>query len=344
LKSKLIYLKAKNKRPFFNFFYQKFLLREKSLLFKMISFFLLPFSLFYLLLIEFKKIFARKGKLKSKIISVGNIIAGGAGKTSLVIYLLEILQDKRKKGVVFGKGNKDEVKLIKKKFPYIFVSNEKNINGLKKISEFCDLIIIDDGFHCNWIKKDIDILIIDCSNPFDNKFLIPAGLLREPVSSIKKADIIVLSHLHMIGEKKKWEIVNYFKKYNKPLFFMEFKIKEIKNKIKNLPSEFLKDKKILAFAGIGNPFNFFYLILSENPEILYAVSYPDHYNYREEDIETIMKLAEEKMVDLILTTEKDFIKIENFVKNSIFYYLVIEMSLNPLGNLNFDNLIEKVIK
>jgi tetraacyldisaccharide 4'-kinase len=295
-------------------------------------------------LIEFKRIFAREGKLKSKIISVGNIIAGGAGKTSLVIYLLKFLQNKRKIGVVFGEKIKDEAELIKKKFPSVFVSNEKNINGLKKISDFCDLIIIDDGFHCHWIKKDMDILIIDCSNLFDNYFLIPAGLLREPLSSIKRADIIVLSHSHMVSGRKKLEIVNYFKKFNKPLFFMDFKIKEIKNYIENFPVEYLRNKKILAFAGIGNPFNFFYLILNQNPEILYSISYPDHYDYKNEDVKVIRKIAEEKNVDIILTTEKDFIKIEDFVKDSIFCYPVIDISLKSIENSNFDSLIEKIIK
>jgi len=311
-------------------------------LFKIVSFSLLPLSMIYFLLIQLKRIFVKKIRLKAKIISVGNIIVGGAGKTSLVIYLIRILQNKRKIGVVFGKKNKDEAELIRNKFSSVFVSNEKNINGLKKISEFCDLIIIDDGFHCNWIKKDLDILLIDCSNPFDNKFLIPAGLLREPLFSIKRADIIIFSHSHMVNEEKKKEIINYFKKFNKPLFFFDFKIKEIKNNIKSLSPEYLRNKKILAFTGIGNPFNFFNLILNQNPKILYSISYPDHYDYKKEDIETIIKLAKEKKIDIILTTEKDFIKIKG--QNSLFYYITIEMSINPVEELNFDNLIEKVIK
>ncbi len=311
-------------------------------MFKIVSFSLLPLSMIYFLLIQLKRIFVKKIRLKAKIISVGNIIVGGAGKTSLVIYLIRILQNKRKIGVVFGKKNKDEAELIRNKFSSVFVSNEKNINGLKKISEFCDLIIIDDGFHCNWIKKDLDILLIDCSNPFDNKFLIPAGLLREPLFSIKRADIIIFSHSHMVNEEKKKEIINYFKKFNKPLFFFDFKIKEIKNNIKSLSPEYLRNKKILAFTGIGNPFNFFNLILNQNPKILYSISYPDHYDYKKEDIETIIKLAKEKKIDIILTTEKDFIKIKG--QNSLFYYITIEMSINPVEELNFDNLIEKVIK
>ena len=282
--------------------------------------------------------------MTSKIISVGNIIAGGAGKTSVVVYLLKILYNRKKIGVVIGKRIKDEAELIRKNFPFVLVSNEKNLNGLRGIDNFCDLIIIDDGFHCNWIKKDIDILVIDCFNPFDNKFLIPAGLLREPLSSVKRADIIILSHPYMVTEEGKLKIVNYFKKINKPLFFMDFKIKELKNGDKNIPVEFLENKRILAFAGIGNPFNFFYLILYYKPQILYSISYPDHYSYKKEDIEVIEKIAEEKMVDIVLTTEKDFIKIENFVKNAIFYYPVIDINFKSIEDSNFDNLIEKIIK
>jgi tetraacyldisaccharide 4'-kinase len=344
LKSKLVYLKVKTNCPFFNFFYQKFLFRRKSIFSQIFSFFLVPFSLVYLLLIKLKKIFTSKEKLTSKIISVGNIIAGGAGKTSVVVYLLKILYNRKKIGVVIGKRIKDEAELIRKNFPFVLVSNEKNLNGLRGIDNFCDLIIIDDGFHCNWIKKDIDILVIDCFNPFDNKFLIPAGLLREPLSSVKRADIIILSHPYMVTEEGKLKIVNYFKKINKPLFFMDFKIKELKNGDKNIPVEFLENKRILAFAGIGNPFNFFYLILYYKPQILYSISYPDHYSYKKEDIEVIEKIAEEKMVDIVLTTEKDFIKIENFVKNAIFYYPVIDINFKSIEDSNFDNLIEKIIK
>lgn len=304
-----------------------------------------PFSLIYFLSITLRKIKFKKNKLKAKIISVGNIISGGTGKTTLIKYILEKIKDKKVCLVSKGYGKeKDEIILIKRNFPDILIFEDKSLKGMKKLEDRYDVILIDDGYHCLWIKKDIDILLIDSFNPFDNNLLIPSGLLREPKSSIKRCDMIILTHTHMIDDKRKKELVDYLKNFKKPVFLMNFKLKSIENEKESLPYEILKEKKILAFSGIGNPFNFFFLLLKGSPQKIYCIPLPDHYSYKKEDISEIENFALENSVDMIITTEKDFVKIKNFCMRIPLYFLKIEIEIEKTDGIDFDSYIEKIVK
>lgn len=284
--------------------------------------------------------------MSCKVISVGNIIVGGTGKTTLIKYILQKIPHKKKVCLIcrgYGK-EKDEILLIKKNFPTVFISEDKNLNGIKKIENNFDLILIDDGFHCLWIKKELDILLIDCSNPFDNNLLIPSGFLREPKSSIKRCDVIILTHPHMVNYNKKMEILDYLKKFKKPIFFMKFKSKNIENDDGIISYEELKDKILVAFTGIGNPFNFFYLLLETNPKKIFCIPYPDHYSYKKYDMEEIEEIAEKNNADFIITTEKDYIKVKNFNVEIPLFFLNFEIEIEKTNKIAFDRYIEKIVK
>ncbi|MCM8803873.1 MAG: tetraacyldisaccharide 4'-kinase [Candidatus Omnitrophica bacterium] len=310
----------------------------------MVSLFFLPLSLIYFLFITLKKIFAKKNIVKAKIISVGNIIVGGTGKTTLIKYILNKISYEKKICVIYkGYGKeKDEIILIRRNFPNVSISEDKNLNGIKKIEKEFDLILIDDGFHCLWIKKDLDILLIDCSNPFDNNLLIPSGFLREPISSIKRCDIIILTHTHMVDYDKKMEILNYLKVFKKPIFFMNFKLKNIENEKGKFSYENFKNKTLVAFSGIGNPFNFYFLLLKTEPKRIYCIPYPDHYSYKKYDIEEIEKIYEKNSADFIVTTEKDYVKVKNFnIKNPLFF-LNFDVEIEKTNDTDFDRYIKKL--
>ncbi|MGC8976838.1 MAG: tetraacyldisaccharide 4'-kinase [Candidatus Ratteibacteria bacterium] len=305
-----------------------------------------PLSLLYFLFITIKKIFTRKNRVKCKVISVGNILVGGTGKTTLIKYILQKIPCKKKVCLV-SKGygiKKDEILLMKRNFPSLFINEDKSLKGIKKVENQFDLILIDDGFHCLWIKKDIDILLIDFSNPFDNNLLIPAGFLREPKTEIKRCDVIILTHPHMVDLKKRNEILNFIKRYKKPVFLMKFILKNIENKTGFFPCEILKNKILVAFSGIGNPFNFFYLLLEVNPEKIYCIPFPDHYPYKEADLKDIEFIAKEKNADYIITTEKDYVKIKYFDFKIPLFFLNIDVLIEKTDGIDFDSLIEKIIK
>lgn len=270
---------------------------------------------------------------------------GGTGKTSLIKYLIEKLKDKKKFIVVikgYGK-EKDEIKLLKKNFPDLEIYEDKSLKGLREIDGRYEIVLIDDGFHCIWIKKNLEILLIDCLNPFDNNFLIPAGLLREPKSSVKRSNIIVLTHSQFVESKKLKKITKYLERFNKPIFVMNYKFLNIKNNKEEKPLDFVKNKKILAFAGIGNPLNFVMSISILNPSKVHFFLFPDHYSYKSKDIQEIESIYFKNNLDLVLTTEKDFVKIEKFEFSIPIYFLSYVLEIKENDKENFDKIIEKCL-
>jgi len=304
-------------------FYLNLILKEKKNFFELLVFlFLKILSLFYLcglLLKNFLDNLKQKKEYKNKkIISIGNLTWGGTGKTSFTIYLLKILKDINKKAVVIQRGYPknfknpvevleedtekytDEGILIKKTFPEIPVYLCKNrIKAIEKAikEKNFEYIILDDAFQYKKIKKDIEFLMIDSSNPFGNGNLIPAGILREPVSSLKKASVIVLTHSEI---SQFHEIVKYTK-FNKKIDFFH-----LYYKIKNLEELKLIKAEFGAFCGIGNPESFFKLLEKEGFILKEKIIFPDHYDYK--------KLNLNKNL-IWFTTEKDFVKLKNTKHN-----------------------------
>ncbi len=313
----------------------------------------MPISFLYLFVITLKRCFSKKRKYKFFIISVGNIITGGTGKTLFVSEIIKkVISLNYKIAVVSsifkkGKGESipyDEVIMIKNNFPSIIISGDKTPSGLEKLEEMgIEIVVIDDGFHCQWVEKDVDILMFDSSNPFDNKLLIPSGLLREPVSSIKRADVFIISYPHLVGEKEKYTLLTFLQKQEKPIFFLKIKPVYLSNGKEKVLLEEVKGKKILCFAGIGNPFNFFLTTSQLKPEKQYSVAFPDHFNYKEKDIHKIIDFFKKENIDFIITTEKDYVKVQKFIKGNIpFYFLKIEGEIEDKNN--FDKLLFDKLK
>ena len=173
---------------------------------QLITYLLLPWSLVYGIGVFCHRNFYRlKGAYKAPkpVISVGNITVGGAGKTPLVIWLARKLQDKGFKSIILTRGYmpnsskvSDEVDMLNEQLPYIPVlaggNRVANIREAENVLPV-DLYICDDAFQHWPLRRDLNIVAIDAGNPFGNGYLLPAGILREPVSALKRAHILVLT-------------------------------------------------------------------------------------------------------------------------------------------------------
>ncbi|MCX8082686.1 MAG: tetraacyldisaccharide 4'-kinase [bacterium] len=321
--------------------------------FKVLSIYLIPFSLCYLAVIYLKRCFVRIRRLEVPVISVGNITAGGTGKTSLVMYIADFYQRYRKHIVVASSGNKkgqinssmeDEAIMLKQNIPGITITGKKieeiykELSGNKK-----DIVILDDGFHCHHIYKDMDILVIDATNPFDNNFLIPAGLLREPKRELKRADVFIISHSSMVDTMRCKNLIRYLKRYRKPVFTMDYKIDSIQNNINgHLPLSSLKGKVLLAFTGTGNPFSFFSLLSTVSPLKIYGVIYPDHFHYQTQDIKELEDTFLKKGAEYLITTEKDYVKLSEYRWKVPVFFLKIKPILN--NREEFDILLYNTVE
>jgi len=272
-----------------------------------ISFFsvlLFPIALLIKLLSFFKRSLTKTHKFSIPIICVGNIYLGGAGKTPLCIEIFFILKNLNKNPVFIKKkysSFQDETNLQKQ--VGLIYESDKRINALKEaIQNKADVAILDDGFQDFSINKDLSLVCFNEKQWIGNGFVIPSGPLREELSALDRAACV------MINGKKNTNIENKILEKNKEIkiFYTKYKSQNIKE---------FENEKVIVFAGIGNPNNFFDLLKDNNINILEEISFPDHYNYSNKELENLINKAKEKNATL-LTTEKDFFRIdENYRKN-----------------------------
>tara|TARA_A100001015_G_scaffold231602_1_gene262248 strand:- start:529 stop:1470 length:942 start_codon:yes stop_codon:yes gene_type:complete len=277
----------------------------------LISIFLFPLSLIFLLFVNLKRKFTKIKSFKIPIICIGNIYIGGTGKTPTSIFFAKELSKLGKKPSIlrkFYKSHIDEYKLIKKNYKNLILKNNRT-NALKVLekSKF-DTIILDDGLQDYRIKKNLNIVCFSSNQLIGNGFLLPAGPLRESLIALKDAHIVIINGDKVKAFEKK--ILNINPKLE--IFYSFYKPINIKK---------FKNKKLLAIAGIGNPQNFFQLIEKNNLNIEKKLIFPDHYKFSKTEIQNILKEAREKKLQIIMT-EKDYYKIQDYKIDKIEYLKV----------------------
>ena len=284
--------------------------RELSLF----SIILLPIAFLYQLLVYIKKIFIKKKTFSNPEICVGNIYIGGTGKTPVSIKIFEILKELKMNPVIIKKdykNQKDEV-LLMKKYCQILVSPKRTEGIYKAIEKNFDVIILDDGYQDFEVEKNINIICFNSKQKIGNGFTIPAGPLRQNLKSLSNCDMIFLNG------KKDVDFEVKLKKYNPALQFVYYEyVAESMDELKN--------KKLIAFAGIGNPENFFNFLKNNDLNIVKEVKYPDHYDYSKKNLDYLIDLKKKYGAKLI-TTEKDYMRINSDDRQN-FLYLPIKANL-----------------
>ena len=266
----------------------------------LMSIILFPVTFIVLIIIFIKKKIHKEIKFNIPVLCIGNIYVGGTGKTPLSIFLAKELKNLKIKPVIikkFYKNHEDEHLLIKKKnIPLI--SNVRRDKAILLAENEFNLAILDDGFQDYKIVKNMSIICFHHKQLIGNGYVFPSGPLRESINSINRAQIAIIN-----GDKNI--------KFESKLLKINSNIKIFYSKYKLINQEKFENKDILAFAGIGNPNNFFDLLSSEGLKIRHTISYPDHYNFQKEEILKIIKYAQKNKYT-ILTTEKDYLRIEKY--------------------------------
>ncbi len=289
--------------------------------------------------------------LGARTISVGNITVGGTGKTPLVALVAEILTEHGQKVCVLtrGYGRKDPKKRV-------LVSDGKSVladaatGGDEPVELAMKLLgkavvvadadrvaaaewskeefgvtafVLDDGFQHRRAKRDLDIVCIDATNPFGNGRMLPAGILREPLLSLKRADVIVVTRTDLAENVEETSAVIRTFNPECPLFIAESSIFDIvelrKFSTKMHPEESNWDREewaakpvrgtVFAFCGLGNPDNFFERLRKEGFELAAQHGFADHHLYTQEEILGLERKANECAAKILLTTAKDAVKL-----------------------------------
>jgi tetraacyldisaccharide 4'-kinase len=279
----------------------------------------------------------RQTKLEARVISVGNITVGGTGKTPLVIYLAEKLRAEGEKPAILTRGYKrrkkemldltgitrhevdwrdtgDEPYLLAHRLSDVPIMVAKNrcSSGKHAVEKHgARSLILDDGFQHPALFRDTDIVVIDSTNPFGNGKLLPAGPLREPLTSLKRADILVLTKTDQTANKE--ELIAILRRYNHkaPIVESVYQVRSIERLSDGSPIRAgeVEHKKALAFSGIGNPLSFENTLKQLGIQVLRHRKFSDHFAYRNRDILELGREAESLGADLIITTEKDSVRI-----------------------------------
>ena len=292
------------------------------------SYILLPFTIILNLITKIKS----KPKLsnsKIKTICIGNFYIGGTGKTSLAIKIKQILDKNNIKACFIKKfysNQIDEQKLLIKNGPLF--SSLKRVTALNEaISKGFEVAIFDDGLQDSSIKYNIEIVCFNNLNWIGNGMTLPSGPLREDINNLKFYDNVFLNG----NEENLVDIINKIKKINPDININHGKYVPI-----NI-DEFDKNQNYLAFSGIGNHKTFIDMLQNNKLKIINDLEYPDHYQYSKKDIDEIMYNAKKSNAKII-TTEKDYLRLNNFNINEISY---IKSSLKILDE---NNLIKKLIE
>ena len=333
---------------------------------KIISIFLSILEIIYLSAVKGRELFYKFGifnsyDVDSQVISIGNITTGGTGKTPLVEKLASDLNVKGKKVVVLSRGYRsrgngpkiisdgseiftdvdeagDEVYMMAAHLADIPVIKGKNRYKAAKmaVDNFSpDIIILDDSFQHWKMERDLDIVVIDALNPFGYNHLIPRGLLREPPSALKRADMVIISRSDQVSKGKISKIKNTICKYNNDVNIYISNHRAIRVDTLASTSEevvdstdHLNNKKALALSGIGNPESFIKGLKELGIDVVESANYPDHYYYNDEDVMDIAMQAQLSEAEMVITTDKDAVKLDKNILNN---FEKMDMDLYSLG-------------
>ena len=292
-----------------------------------LSIILIPLSwivIFINLLLKIKK----GTKFEIPIICVGNIYLGGTGKTPIAKEIYKILRKSGKRPAFVKKHYyflQDEINMLKK-VGKVYTKRKREDSIKMLINDNFSHAILDDGFQDNSIKKDLSIICFHSNQWIGNGRIIPSGPLRESLHNIKNAECI---------------LINGFKNSQREILLKKFnpKVKIFNYRYSLTFEKNLRNKKVIAFAGIGNPENYFELLKQNKFKVIKTFSFPDHYFYNNEDINNLYNIAKRLNANLI-TTEKDYLRIKNKQRKKI---KKTSVEINFLNSNSFKSFIKNKI-
>jgi tetraacyldisaccharide 4'-kinase len=310
-----------------------------------------------------------KGWLKTHtadamVFSIGNITSGGTGKTPLVIWLCNLLRQKGHNVAILTRGYKskkgkhyDEPAILAKSCPgvNVIVNPDRVAGAAEATNKYgAEVLVMDDGFQHRRLARNLDILTIDATCPLGYGRVLPAGFLREPVAGLTRADAMVLTRCNQIEEAELARLEQELRLTKTDMLIARsihtpICARSVEQKL--LPLEQLKDKRVFAFCGIGNPKAFLNTVEELGCNLVGSRIYNDHHHYVDADMADIYEESRYLRADLILTTQKDWTKTAlpgPTERDILFAYLVIDLQFlageDKLKALIEDALAGKIVK
>ncbi|MDI6792195.1 MAG: tetraacyldisaccharide 4'-kinase [bacterium] len=348
----------------------------------------------------------RNNPQSAKVISIGNITVGGTGKTPAVITITRELVKRGKRVVILSRGYKgscehsagivsdgerillspdesgDEPYLMARKLPAVpvIVGSDRIKTGRLAISNFgAQIIILDDGFSHRRIYRDLDVVLINSLNPFGNGYLLPRGILREGLLSLRRADYFILTQIADCGLRiadcglriaessnqtnpkskigtirnpkseiqnrnnpqsaiRNPQLINILNRINPQAPILEaihrpVDLLDLSGKSYDL--EMINGRNILAISSIAVPEHFESTLSKLGAAEVSAISFPDHHAYQGSDIDRIISLFREKKAEAIITTEKDWVRLNGKIKPDEWPFFLMRIEFEITSDPDF---------
>lgn len=261
-------------------------------------------------------------RLKIPVISVGNLTLGGTGKTPFVAWLARFFRQENVRVTIISRGygaagacRNDEAKALESILPDVpHLQNPDRLAVAQvAIQELAtQLIILDDAFQHRRLARDLDIVLIDALSPFGFGHVFPRGLLREPLSGVRRAQVVVLSRADLVDEKTRNEIRNKVLPMSRQAHWAEVRHAPtllIAASGRQVALASLRHARVVAFCGIGNPEGFRRTLAELDYEVAGFRIFPDHHAYSRQDIHDLTEWATQTEAQAAICTEKDLVKI-----------------------------------
>lgn len=305
------------------------------------------------------------------VVSVGNLLVGGTGKTPIVNHLVDWAQKNSLKTGVILRGYKghfsgvrkvdindlkkaahqfgDEACFFSLKHPKIsvFVGKDKK-RAVKSLleSQSVDFMLADDAFQHRSLARALDVVVVDALFSLQNLRLLPLGRSREPLSSLKRAHFVILNRVNLISQKEKEEKIVLLKSYlssETPIIKASPRISSLVRLSDKKELRQWKGKKIFLASGIGQPASFPPLLKQQNCEIVGHRVFKDHHSYSLKDVKSLVKEKKRLKADLMVITEKDAVKLFKFPHSLPFFWMSqLKMSFDPSMGMLEKEILKRV--
>jgi tetraacyldisaccharide 4'-kinase len=289
------------------------------------------------------------------VVSVGNLTTGGTGKTPCVEYVarffrqLELQVALLSRGYGSEAGRNDEALVLEENLPDVphLQGPDRARLAQTAVEELeSEILVLDDGFQHRRLHRDLDLVLIDATNPWGHGYLLPRGLLREPVSSLRRADAVILTRCDLVadaaleGIRMKVRGVKMM-----PIAESTHRPGAWRNaSLATVALDAFKQRPVAGFCGLGNPEAFRQTLVKLGLDVIAWRTFPDHHPYSREDIESLRAWARELPADAVLaTTQKDLVKIRlDRLGDRELWALVIQMQITA-GQDALEGMLRRVL-
>ncbi len=311
--------------------------------------------------------------LSCKVVSIGNITVGGTGKTPVTVFMGDLLKRMGYKVAVISRGyggsaekhggivsdgqatkmgpqqagDEPYLMSLKLKGIPVIVGQDRVKAGQVAIDTFgSDVVVLDDGFQHLRLKRDLNFVLLDASNPFGNGRLLPRGVLREPLRHLDRADAFVVTSSSASGALAGGISSIQEIAAGRPIFCCTRVPHRLVGNGETMayPLDFLRGRRLLAFSAIARNEDFRQMVMNLGGDIVKFFPFPDHHYYSDDDLRSVAALGESLNAEFLITTEKDYVRIQDRLPGRLkLVVLTVAMSFG-VDTQSLENYVKKFLK